>query len=91
MLLEIAELARSTYYVILSKDDKDIKNDGVMNKIIEIFYSHKTRYGYRCITLELVNQGFIINHKKVKRLMSKIGLYGKTPKIKYKSYTGDLI
>ena len=89
MLLEIAELARSTYYVILSKDDKDIKNDSVMNKIIEIFYSHKTRYGYRRITLELVNQGFIINHKKVKRLMSKIGLYGKTPKIKYKSYTGD--
>lgn len=61
-----------------------------MNTIIDIFYSHKQRYGYRRIVLELGNRGYSINHKKVKRLMSIMGLYGITPKAKYKSYKGDM-
>ena len=61
-----------------------------MNVIIDIFYTHKERYGYRRITLELANRGYTVNHKKVKRLMSIMGLYGKTPKAKYKSYKGDM-
>ncbi|WP_158554136.1 IS3 family transposase [Absiella sp. AM54-8XD] len=61
-----------------------------MNAIIGIFYTHKGRYGYRRITLELANRGFRVNHKKVKRLMSVMGLYGITPKAKYKSYKGDM-
>ena len=67
-----------------------MKNDEVMNRIINIFYTHKGRYGYRRITLELMNKGFVINHKKVKRLMSVMGLYGVTPKAKYKSYKGNM-
>lgn len=67
-----------------------MKNDDVMNTIIDIYYQHKGRYGYRRITLELHNRGFKINHKKVKRLMSRMGLYGITPKAKYKSYKGDM-
>ncbi|WP_423838251.1 transposase [Thomasclavelia spiroformis] len=43
---------------------------------------NKKRYGYRRIALELRNKGYIVNHKKVKRLMSIIGLYVKTPKVK---------
>ena len=50
----------------------------------------KARYGYRRITLELINRGYTVNHKKVKRLMSKMGLYARTPKAKYKSYKGDM-
>ena len=61
-----------------------------MNRIIDIYYCHKQRYGYRRITLELQNQGVMINHKKVKRLMSIMGLYGITPKAKYKSYKGNM-
>ena len=36
----------------------------VIEKIKEIYYANKGRYGYRRITLELKNQGFNINHKK---------------------------
>ncbi|MCI5772928.1 MAG: IS3 family transposase, partial [Erysipelotrichaceae bacterium] len=90
ILLKISGLKRSTYYYTLSKIDKDMKNDEIMNDIINIFYAHKERYGYRRITLELRNIGYTINHKKVKRLMSIMGLYGKTPKAKYKSYKGDM-
>lgn len=61
-----------------------------MNTIIDIFYTHKGRYGYRRITLDLINKGFHINHKKVKRLMKRLGLYGITPKAKYRSYKGDM-
>ena len=61
-----------------------------MNLITEIFYKHKKRYGYRRITLELKKRGYSINHKKVKRLMKKMLLFGKTPKAKYKSYKGDM-
>ena len=57
-----------------------MKNDEIMNMINDIFYSHKERYGYRRITLELANRGDIVNYKKVKRPMSIIGLYGKKPK-----------
>ena len=46
-----------------------MKNDEIMNNIINIFYTHKERYGYRRIALELRNIGYTINHKKVKRLM----------------------
>ena len=67
-----------------------MKNDDIMNTIIDIYYQHKGRYGYRRITLELHNKGIQINHKKVKRLMSRMGLYGITPKAKYKSYKGDM-
>ena len=90
ILLKISGLKRSTYYCTLSKTNKDMKNDEIMNNIINIFYTHKERYGYRRIALELRNIGYTINHKKVKRLMSVMELYGKTPKAKYKSYKGDM-
>ena len=71
----------------MSKEDKNIE---IKAKIREIFKEHKGRYGYRRITLEMRNQGYEINHKKVKRLMKVMGLYGITPKAKYKSYKGDM-
>ena len=59
----------------MSKTDNDFKNDDIMNLIIKIYYENKGRYGYRRITLELRNRGFIVNHKKVLRLMNKMGLH----------------
>ena len=65
ILLKISGLKRSTYYYTLSKTNKDMKNDEIMNNIINIFYTHKERYGYRRIALELRNKGYIVNHKDV--------------------------
>lgn len=89
ILLKVLKLSKSTYYYAISKTDKDSKDD-IMNIIIHIFYTHKERYGYRRITMELHNLGIKINHKKVKRLMKRMGLYGIIPKMKYKSYKRDL-
>ena len=62
-----------------------------MNKIEEIFNKHKKRYGYRRITLELRNQGYNVNHKKVYRIMVKLDLKPlKRNKRKYSSYKGEV-
>lgn len=90
VLLKVACLSRSTYYYHRSKKDKDEKNKDLMQLIAEIFHEHKGRYGFRRITLALHNKGFLVNKKKVRRLMDKLGLKGKRPKISYHSYKGDM-
>ncbi|UPR58536.1 transposase [Vibrio sp. ED004] len=42
--------------------------------IKSIYHEHKGRYGYRRIHLELKNQGFVLNHKTVQRLMAQLNL-----------------
>lgn len=68
-----------------------MKNDELMNEIIEIYYDHSGRYGYRRITLELSNRGIKVNHKKILRLMNKMGLQSIIRrKRKYSSYKGTV-
>lgn len=83
-------MPRSTYYFEVNKTNNDNKNKEIINEITTIFYDNKQRYGVRRITAELHNRGHIINHKKVQRLMSILGLKGKRPKEKYHSYKGDI-
>ena len=84
-------LPKSTYYFEISKEDKvAVRNEELCNKINEIFTYHKGRYGVRRVYHELVNQGYIVNHKRVQRLMGKMGLFGKKPKEKYHSYKGNI-
>ena len=45
ILLQISGLAKSVYYYTLSKTDKDDKNKSIIDKIKEIFFYHKERYG----------------------------------------------
>lgn len=91
MLLKIAGISRSVYYYYISKKDIDEKNKDVIEKIKEIYYANKGRYGYRRITLELKNQGININHKKVQRLMKKFNLRSIIrKKRKYSSYKGQI-
>lgn len=44
--------------------------------IQSIFEENDGNYGYRRILLELRNRGFTVNHKKVQRIMKKLGLKG---------------
>lgn len=88
---DLPQITRSDYYYTLRKDDKDLKNDDLMNEIINIYYHHKKRYGYRRVTLELNRQGYSVSEKKVKRLMRRLNLQGlKRNKRKYSSYKGEV-
>lgn len=83
-------MSKSSYYYtvkVLEKDDEDME---IKERITSIYNENKGRYGYRRITLVLKSQGEAINHKRVKRLMKVLGLFGITPKAKYKSYKGDM-
>ena len=73
-LLETARLARSTYYYQLKQLDGLDKDKELKTEIQAIYSEHKGNYGYRRIHLELKNRGFVVNHKKVQRLMKVLGL-----------------
>ena len=85
----LPDLPRSDYYYWKNRIDPDTKNTDLMDAIAAIYTDNHKRYGYRRITLQLKNEGWAVNHKTVKRLMSKLKLYGITPRAKYKSYKGD--
>jgi putative transposase len=90
-LLEFSGLARSTYYYHLKQLNKLDKNKVLKAKIKMIYDEHKGNYGYRRITLELRNQGFLVNHKKVQRLMKRMNLTARIRrKRKYSSYKGEV-
>ena len=91
ILLKIIKLARSTYYYQLKQLDKIDKNHNIKDEIQDIFTEHKGNYGYRRMTLELRNRGYIVNHKKVQRLMRVLGLSARIRrKRKYSSYQGEI-
>ncbi len=85
----LPNLPRSDYYYWKNRIDPDTKNSDLMDAITTIYTDNHKRYGYRRITLQLQTEGWTVNHKTVKRLMSKLNLYGITPRAKYKSYKGD--
>lgn len=84
----LPNLAKSDYYYWMNRTDPDVKNAELMEEINRIF-KENTEFGYRRVWLELRNKGWTVNHKTVKRLMSKMDLYAKKKKAKYKSYLGD--
>lgn len=69
-----------------------IRNQKLMERIREIFEEHKHRYGYRRITAQLKREGYAVNHKRVKRLMTKMHLYAISirRRFKYSSYQGTV-
>ncbi|HEQ8978364.1 TPA: IS3 family transposase [Streptococcus pyogenes] len=91
LLLKTAKLARSTKYYQLKRFNRAKKDKKVKEMIQTIYDDHKGNYGYRRIHLELRNRGFVINHKKVQRLMKLMGLAARTRcKRKYSSYKGEI-
>lgn len=90
-LLKLAEMPKSTFYYHLKQLNKVDKYKEIKDEILSVFHENKGRYGYRRITLELKNRGFVINHKTVFRLMKLLGLQSiQRPKRRYNSYQGTI-
>ena len=91
ILLKAIKLARSTYYYHLKQLDKPDKDQELKAEIQSIFIEHKGNYGYSRIHLELRNRGYLVNHKRVQRLMEVLNLQAKMrQKRKYSSHKGDV-
>ena len=83
-------MARSTYYYHTKRLSESDGYDDIRTAICKIYNHHKGRYGYRRITSQLRNDGILLNHKTVQKLMVEMSLYGKRKKAKYKSYKGEI-
>ena len=81
-------MPRSTYYYYLKKSKERDKYALIKEEITSIYHENQGRYGYRRITMELHNRGYVINHKTVQRLMKLIGLKCMVRIKKYRSYKG---
>ena len=91
LLLEAERLPRSTYYYQLKELDGHDKYKDLKAEIQSIFTERKGNYSYRRMTLELRNRGYVVNHKKVQRLMKVLGLSARIRrKRKYSSYQGEI-
>ncbi len=72
----------------IKNPDQDLEN-----KIQSIFEENNGNYGYRRIDLALRNENIIVNHKKIQRIMKKLGLQGEKFSRKsrrYSSYKGTV-
>ena len=90
LLLEKTGMARATFYYHTKRLSEPDGYDDARTAIHEIYDHHKGRYGYRRKTSQLRNDGILLNHKTVQKLMAEMGLYGKRKKAKYKSYKGEI-
>jgi len=89
-LLKASGLARSTYYYYVKAAAKPDKYLVEKEEIQSIYHENQGRYGYRRITLEMRNRGYIINHKTVQRLMKVLKLKCQVRLKKYRSYRGEI-
>lgn len=90
LLIEVSGLPRSTYYYYAKGRTNSDKYSEIKEQITNIYTENKGRYGYRRITSELHNRGYIINHKTVQRLMKELGIVCLVRMKKYHSYKGEV-
>lgn len=82
-------MARSVFYYHLSRLGEADKYSSLREQVKTIYHRHKGRYGYRRITMELRNQGVVVNHKTVEKLMQQSGIKSLVRAKKYRSYRGQ--
>lgn len=89
-LLKAAGMARSTFYYQHKALQVGDKYADVKARIRAIYDQHKGRYGYRRITAMLKQQGSLINHKTVQRLMDQLQLKSLVRVKKYRVFKGQM-
>lgn len=65
---------------------------GLREKIKDIFYGTGSIYGFRRIGLALRDEGLIVNHKKIRRIMKEMDIVPRMVKAdkRYSSYKGNV-
>jgi len=67
-------ISRPTYYHKPKKNMAKKKHDTDIADAIEDIAEEFPSYGYRRITAELKRRGMVVNHKKVLKIMKKMGI-----------------
>ena len=74
---ELVGLNRSTLYY---RERPESEEDARLMRLLDEQYTLTPFYGYRRMTVYLQQLGFLVNHKRVRRLMRKLGLEAIYPK-----------
>jgi len=79
LLCHLAKVSRSGYYKWVKRkalpSEKELEDERLKQKIMECHQKYKGIYGYRRIQIWLKRTYEIhINHKKVQRLLSELGI-----------------
>lgn len=74
---ELLGLNRSTLYY---RERPESEEDALLMRLLDEQYTATPFYGYRRMTVYLQQLGFRVNHKRVRRLMRKLGLEAIYPK-----------
>lgn len=96
LLLEIAGISKQIYlYEKKHLNDKEQKDKYYEDLILDIYNSNYKKYGIPRITIELnkrlLKEGLPrINHKRVERIMIKLGIKARPKQRKYVSYKGTV-
>ena len=83
-------MARSTFYYQQNGLQVADKYADLKTRIRAIYDQNKGRYGYRRITAMLRQQGDLINHKTVQRLMDQLQLKSLVRVKKYRVFKGHM-
>jgi len=84
------KMARSTFYYHRARLDRNDGYDALRQSILNIYNTVKGRYGYRRICCQIRNEGIIVNHKTVQKLMQQMKLKARRRKQHYHSYKGEV-
>jgi transposase InsO family protein len=68
-MCELAKAPRASYYRWWHRVEPAIHDLEFRDRIQRICLEHRGSYGYRRVTAELLRQGWVVNHKRVRRLM----------------------
>ena len=71
-------LHRSAYYYQPKSASKD---DLILMRLLDEQYLETPQYGYRKMRLVLQAAGYVVNHKRVRRLMPTMGIEAIYPKV----------
>jgi putative transposase len=93
ILAVVKDLKKSTYCYWNRKLNEEHPDQELESLIQSIYDEHNGNYGYRRIEAELRNQGHVVNHKKVLRIMRERGIlctkYTRKSR-KYRAYKGNV-
>ena len=83
-------MPKSVYYYWRAASSKVDPYQETKEQITQIFNTHRGRYGYRRVRLELRNEHQYLNHKTVQKLMGQLGLKSTVRPKRYQSYKGAI-
>jgi len=91
LLLQIADLPRSTFYDHRRRLSRDDTRAGIKEAIRDAFTAAKSAYGHRRILAVLLRQGWAVSKKTVLKLMRELGLQCPVRRRKrYNSFRGEV-